>query len=71
MRFMASAMASWASGDSAPSEMPAASKRLKIDSRGSTSSRLSGWAASLTLSRSRSMDTGRLSTSAVYSLNVA
>ncbi|MCY1360348.1 hypothetical protein D9M68_878950 [compost metagenome] len=66
---MASARASWASGDSAPREMPAASKRLKMDSSGSTSSSGSGWAAVLTLSRSRSIDTGRLSTSAVYSLN--
>ncbi|MNF13360.1 hypothetical protein D3C80_2151730 [compost metagenome] len=66
---MASARASWASGDRAPREIPAESKRLRMVSSGSTSSRLSGCWAGLTWSRSRIIDTGRLSTSAVYSLN--
>ncbi|CRM97194.1 hypothetical protein [Pseudomonas sp. 22 E 5] len=68
---MASARASWASGDKAPKEIPAESKRLRIDSNGSISLMASGVSRVFTLNKSRIIDTGRLSTSAVYSLNLA
>ncbi|MNI92727.1 hypothetical protein D3C73_1505630 [compost metagenome] len=67
---MASARASWASGDRAPREIPAESKRLSTDSSGSISLISNGVSRVLTFSRSRIIDTGRLSTSEVYSLNL-
>jgi hypothetical protein len=60
---MAWASASWASGESAPSDMPALSKRGIKSSTDSTSSIDSGVSAALRRSRSRSVDTGRSLTS--------
>ena len=60
MRFMPSASASCASGDSAPSDMPAESKRLRMDSSGSTSSSGIGVAPAFSFIRSRIIATGRV-----------
>lgn len=59
---MATASASCASGDRAPSDMPAQSKRRVMDSIGSTSSSEMA-APALGSSRSRSVATGRSLTS--------
>ena len=59
---MAMAKASCASGESAPSDMPAESKRLRITSTGSTSSRAIDWPL-LSVNRSRMAATGRSLTS--------
>ena len=56
---MAIASASWASGDSAPSDMPALSKRARIAAAGSTSASGTGGACGVSASRSRKVDGGR------------
>jgi len=61
-RFIAIAIDSCASGDNAPSDMPAESKRLRIASTGSTSSSGIGCSGDSTESRSRSADGARLLT---------
>ena len=71
MRFIASASASCASGDSAPSDMPAESKRLRMASSGPTSSSGIRVAPDLNFIKSRSIATGRVSTIAEYFLNSA
>jgi len=65
---MAVASASCASGESAPKDMPALSKRDKIAEIGSTSSSGTGARAGVTRSRSRRQDTGRSLTSAANCL---
>ena len=56
---MAMASASCASGESAPKDMPALSKRESTASAGSTSASGIGRAARLSESRSRSVEAGR------------
>ena len=68
MRFIASASASCASGDRAPNDMPAESKRLRMASSGSTSSSGMGAAPVFSVIRSRSIATGRLLTVSEYCL---
>ena len=65
---MAIAKASCASGDSAPKDMPALSKRLRMVPIDSTSPIGMAAAAGLSRSRSRIQDTGRSLTSAANCL---
>ena len=59
MRFIAMASASCASGDSAPSDIPALSKRGRMASTGSTSSSGTAGPAARIDIRSRNVATGR------------
>ncbi len=67
MVFMAIAIASWASGESAPNDIPAESKRGKIASTDSTCSTGIGLVV-FNLNKSRIVAIGRLFTNSAYSL---
>ena len=67
---MAMAIASCASGDNAPKDIPAESKRGKICSTDSTCSRAIEWSV-LSLNKSRIVAIGRVLTNCAYSLKSA
>ncbi len=68
MRFMAMASTSCASGDSAPSDMAGAMKRLRISLTDSTCSTASAALGELKPSRSRRFTAGMAATLALYCL---